>query len=42
MDVAVPFGAQSEYAAFDEEELDEGGDAEHDVNEDGGGGISER
>jgi hypothetical protein len=42
MDVAVSLGAQSEDAALNEEQLDEGGDPEHDVNEDGGRGIAER
>lgn len=41
VDVAVPLGAQTEYATLDEEQLDKGDDAEQDVDEDGGGGIAE-
>jgi len=39
---AVSLGTQSEYAAFDEEKLNQGSDAKYDVNEDRGGGIAKR
>jgi len=42
MDVAVSLGAQAEYTALNEKELNKGGDAEHDMDEDGRGGVSER
>jgi len=38
---AVPLGAQSEYAALNEEQLDESEDTEYDVNEDSSGRIAE-
>jgi len=39
MHVAISLSTQSEYAALKEEELDEGDNAKHDVNEDGRRGI---
>jgi len=41
VDVAVPLGAQSEYATLDEEQLDKSDDTEQDVDEDSSGGIAE-
>jgi len=40
MQVAVSLSTQSEYAALNEEELDEGDNAKHDVDEDGRRGIA--